>query len=869
MKKLRLKQLAAALLLSLTAATLNAAFSHPNTDAAYDPVPDGRQYGSSTNPIQSQVPDGRQYGSSTELSHFGVPAAREENPLLQRVARITGKVTDESGQPLPGATVIAVGTFSGTATQSDGTFDLAVGRDGTYTIKVSFIGYEPATTKVEVTQQATVNFTLQPAAIPAAEVVVSATRAGKRTPVTYKTVTGEELKKNNFGADIPYLLAMTPSLVETSEAGNGIGYTAMRIRGSDASRINVTIDGIPLNDAESQQVFWVDLPDFAASVESIQVQRGVGTSGNGAGAFGASVNIQTVSPGSEPAATVTGSLGSYNTFKQSVTAETGLMGDRVALMMRYSALQSDGYVRHSGSDHRSMFLTGVYSNGRSRLKANVIIGEERTGISWWGVTPEMMAIDRRYNEAGAFTDESGTERYYENQTDNYWQNHYHLIFSRNLGRGLLLHAAAHLTDGKGYYEQYKQDRELSEFGLAPVVAGSETITESDLIHRKWNDNIFFGATWAVKYDFGGTDAVVGGAVNRHSGDHFGRIIWMRYPGAVESGYEWYLNNAVKDEYNIYGKINQMLLPRLSAFADLQYRAITYTMAGPDDNLFDMSLGRRYHFVNPKAGLFFTPTPMQDIYASVAVAHREPTRANFKDAMGDATATPLPERLTDFEAGYSLRSSGATLNVNLYYMLYHNQLVPTGELSNVGYPIMTNVRDSYRAGVEISTALRPFDFFEWNASLTLSSNKIKGFVEYYTDYNTSDWSEAYLSRQHGTVDIAYSPGVIMSSEFLARPFEGAEIRFISKYVGQQYFDNTMSHMRRLDPYFVSNAIAGYSFGFSGVKEATVSLAVNNIFNSMYVSNGYGGNWYEDGVEQTWSYLFPQAGINYMLRLSLSF
>ncbi|MFO7574677.1 MAG: TonB-dependent receptor [Bacteroidales bacterium] len=790
-------------------------------------------------------------------------------PAVAQRATIAGTITGDDGHPLAGATVIAVGTLGGTAAAVDGSYILNVGRDGKYEIRVSFVGYEPVIRSVEVRGAATADFALSPAAIPAAEVVVSATRAGNRTPVTYQTVTGEELKRNNFGADIPFLLAMTPSLVETSEAGNGIGYTSMRIRGSDASRINVTIDGIPLNDAESQQVFWVDLPDFASSVESIQVQRGVGTSGNGAGAFGASVNIQTLSPGADAVATVTGTLGSFNTFKQSVSVGTGTIADRVSMLMRYSGLRSDGYVRHSGSDHRSMFVTGVYSAGRSRLKANVIIGEEQTGISWWGVTREMMAVDRRYNEAGVYTDSEGVERYYENQTDNYWQNHYHLIFSRNMGGGLLLHTAAHLTDGKGYYEQYKEERRLSEFGLPEVVIGGETFSRSDVIHRKWNDNLFYGFTWALKYDGGGTDAAIGGAVNRHDGDHFGRVIWMRYPGDAESGYEWYLNNGVKDEFNIYGKVNQMLSPRLSAFADLQLRLIGYRMEGPDDNLLLLDQEHRYSFFNPKAGLFYSAAPGHDLYASVAVAHREPTRANYKDAVGDAMATPQPERLTDFEAGYSFRSGGAALNVNLYYMLYRDQLVPTGELSNVGYPIMTNVRDSYRAGIEIVTAVRPAEFLEWNLSLTLSRNKIRDFVEYYTDYNTSDWSEEYRSRELGLVDIAYSPAVIGGSELVFRPFANAELRLLGKYVGSQYFDNTMSAVRRLDPYFVSNAVASYRFDFGGVKEAVVSLAANNLFNSMYVSNAYGGNWYEDGVEQTWAYYFPQAGINWMMRVGLTF
>ena len=782
---------------------------------------------------------------------------------------IQGRVTSEDGEPLPGASVVNLETLGGTTASGDGTYKLQVNRDGTYNIRVSFIGFKSVTRVVVVAGTATADFTLIESSVPAAEVVVSATRAGKRTPVTYQTITGEELKKINFGTDIPFLLSMTPSLVETSEAGNGIGYTSMRIRGSDASRINVTIDGIPLNDAESQQVFWVDLPDLASSVESIQVQRGVGTSGNGSGAFGASVNILTASPGNEPAASVTGALGSFNTHKMSVMASTGLMAERISFMMRYTALQSDGYVRHSGSNNKSMFMTGVYSSGKSRLKANVIIGTERTGISWWGVTPEMMAVDRRYNVAGAYTDEEGVEHYYEGQTDNYWQNHYQLIYSRTLSTGLLLQTAAHLTTGEGYYEQYKEDEDRADYGLPPIVGGTETITSTDMIHRKWNDNVFYGVTWALKYEAGKIDAVIGGAVNRHDGDHFGNIEWMKYPGTTEKGFEWYRNNGLKDEFNIYGKLNRMLTDRISAFADFQFRHIDYSMAGPDDNLLELSLNEKYNFFNPKGGLFFSITPKQDVFASVAVANREPTRANFKDAIGDAEAVPMSERLTDYEAGYTFRSSAATLNVNLYYMRYHNQLVPTGELSNVGYPIMTNVKESYRTGVEISGSVKPFDFMLLRGSLTLSRNKIKDFVEYYTDYNTTDWSEQYVSHDLGLVDIAYSPSVITSADLAVEPFKDGTLTFSGKYVGSQYFDNTMSEARKLDPYFVAGITAGYSLKFTGVREVKFQFSVNNLLNSMYISNGYGGNWYEDGVEKTWAYYFPQAGINYMMKINFNF
>lgn len=789
--------------------------------------------------------------------------------LYGQGAVIGGRISGEKGKALPGATVMVSGTFTGAVTDINGNYRLNVGRDGTYELKVSFIGYETVSRVLRVTGVATADFELLQMSIPAAEVVVSAVRAGSQTPVTCQTLDAGQIKKNNFGTDIPFLLSLTPSLVETSETGNGIGYTALRIRGSDASRINITIDGIPVNDAESQQVFWVNMPDFASTVESIQVQRGVGTSGNGAGAFGASVNMQTVSPGTEPMASVTTAIGSFKTRRLSLIAGTGALGNRLSLMMRYSSISSNGYIRHSAADNRSMFITGVYSSGRSRLKANILIGEEHTGLSWYGISPEMMAIDRRYNMAGAYIDHLGQERYYDDQKDNYWQNHYHMIYSLNIGNGLLLHSAIHLTGGKGYYEQYKASRKLNEYGLQPLVIGDTTIYRSDIIQRKWNEISFFGLTWALKYNSGGTDATIGGAANRHDGDHFGRILWMQYAGNTEKDNEWYLNHALKDEFNIYGKINQFILPRLSVFADIQMRLIHYIMEGTDDNLSGLEMQKNHRFFNPKAGIYFSPSSTHDLFASVAVAHREPTRANYKDAMGDPAATPMPERLTDFEAGYSLKKPGVNLNINLYYMSYRNQLVPTGELSTSGYPIMTNVHDSYRTGVEISLAAKPASFLQWNQTLTLSSNKIKKFVEYYTDYNTSDWSEEYRSKARGSVDIAYSPSLIASGELVISPFTRAELRLSGKYVGSQYFDNTMSNYRKLEPYFVANSVLSYNIPLKMTQEALISMAINNMFNNLYVSNAYGGNWYEDGIEKSWAYYFPQAGINWMLRLSLSF
>ncbi len=782
---------------------------------------------------------------------------------------VRGTITDQYGDPLPGATIIIEGTYSGTSAAADGTYSLQLSREGTYTLRVSFLGYEAVTREINLRGNITADFTLTESALPASEVVVQGVRAGERTPVTYSSIEGEELRKLNFARDIPFLLSLTPSLVETSESGIGIGYTGMRIRGSDASRINVTVDGIPLNDAQSQQVFWVNMPDFASSVDNIQVQRGVGTSANGAGAFGASVNIQTLNPGNEAGVRATMVAGSFNTMKRNITAETGLLNDRFAFMLRYSDVQSDGYIRHSGSDHRSMFLTGTYRSGRSQLKANFILGEERTGISWWGVPADMLEVDRRHNPAGLYIDGEGNESYYTDQTDNYWQNHYHLIYSLNAGAGWFLQAAAHLTTGEGYYEQYRSNNRLSDYGLDPIVIGGETITRTDLVRRRWMDNIFFGTTMSAKYVSGTTEAVIGAAANRYDGDHFGRIIWMRYAGTTDKHHEYYNNRGLKDEYSIYGKVTYEVIPRLSLFADMQYRHIDFELSGLHDKLVPMLERNSYSFFNPKGGLFYSLTPATDIYASVAVAHREPTRANIKDAVGDQEAAPLPERLTNFEAGYITRTGNMALGVNLYYMIYDNQLVPTGELSNVGYPIMTNVKESFRRGVEITSSFRPSEIIEFDLNLTLSNNRIENFVKYYTDYNTTDWSEQYLSKELGQVDIAYSPPVIMGSAVTVTPVDNGTLRLTGKYVGSQYFDNTMSSERKLDSYFVSGLTAAYNFDISGTGGIELSFDIKNLLDSRYVSNGYGGIWYEDGVENTWAYYFPQAGRHYMLRMGVSF
>lgn len=790
-------------------------------------------------------------------------------PVTLSGQSLSGRVTDPDGNPLPGASVSITGTYVGVHTKSDGTYLINGLPEGFHQVRFSFTGYEALQISFRLRRDTIINAALESMSVMTGDVVVSATRAGDETPLAYTNVTGELLEKLNSGQDLPYLLSLTPSFIETSEAGNGIGYTSLRIRGTDASRINVTIDGIPLNDPESQQVFWVDLPDLASSVDNIQVQRGAGTSSNGAGAFGASVNIQTKGIEKEPFAEINSLAGSFGTFRNSISAGTGLLNNRLAFQMRFSDIRSRGYIERTGSDHQSAFISGLYRSGKSLLKANLILGREKTGIGWWGVPEEMLKTDRRYNPSGEYTDDNGIVKYYGNESDNYTQNHFQLSYSRKLKSSLSFHSAFHYTRGKGYYEEFKEDEPYGDYGLPSLELPGLEMSTSDLVRRKWMSNDFYGLIYNLSYRNDRISTDFGGGTNLYSGDHFGRIIWMRFPGKTDKDHEWYFNNGTKFESSFYGKMTYSLSDEFSVFGDLQYRYINYNLTGNDDDLRDIGQIHSYHFLNPKAGVFMTLSSRQEAWLSFSVANREPTRTDFKEASGDVEATPMPERLYDTELGYKLTNPRNSLSVNLYAMIYRDQLVPTGELSNVGYPVMTNVKNSHRLGAEVTAGFIASDFLSFDMSVTVSSNKIKDFTEYYTDYNTSDWSAEYKSRKLGRVDIAYSPSLTATGKMNIKVLPSLGFDLVGKYVGRQYFDNTMNCDRMLDPYFVSNIIAGISPGIKSLKDMSVQLLVNNIFNARYESNAYGGNWFEDGVEKTWAYYFPQAGTNFMLKLGLKF
>ncbi len=789
--------------------------------------------------------------------------------------RLEGVITDSSGDHLVGANVLLKGELFGTTSDLNGFFVFASVKKGVHTLQVSYLGYETVLRTIVLERDTSLNLFMERASILADEVIIKALRASEKDPLAYTNLAGDELHRVNTGSDIPFLLSLTPSLIATSETGTGIGYTALRIRGSDPTRINVTINGIPLNDSESQGAFWVDLPDFTASVDNVQIQRGVGTSTNGAAAFGGTINFQTTAINRDPYIEIRSTAGSFKTFKNSVKLGTGIIDDRFSFDARFSKILSDGYIRHTASDHNSFYVSGAWYTQKNLLRATVISGEEHTGISWWGVPDYMLEKDRRYNPAGEYLDSEGNLKYYEDQQDNYWQTHYQLHFSREISRQLTVNAALHYTRGMGYYEQYMDDENsyhstlFYEYGLDSLfILNNDTILSSDLVRQKWLDNDFYGFIFSSNYTVNKLEASFGGGWNYYDGDHYGKILWVEKNNQISKNYEWYVNTGRKTDWNVYAKLNYSLSNQLNAFADLQYRKIYYKMSGPDDDLTDLTQKHSFGFFNPKLGLHYTIQPGMSAFLSFSVGQREPTRSDFKDATGDEEATPKSEKLYDFEAGFSRSGQLVNLALNGYYMYYIDQLVPTGEKSNVGNDIMTNIDVSYRAGIEFAGALKISDWLIWDLNVTLSSNKIKNFIE-YASYYDENWNETYQSKALGKSDLAYSPSLTGSSRMSFRPLKGLEIRLSTKYVGSQYFDNTSSNDRKLDPYHVTDLGVDYVITPERLKEIGFQIQVNNLFNNLYISNAYGGNWYEQGVEKSWIYYFPQAGIHFLAGFYMRF
>ena len=708
------------------------------------------------------------------------------------------------------------------------------------------------------------------------EVSVVATRATDKTPIAFTNVTAKDLAKKNFGQDIPYLLSMTPSVITTSDAGMGIGYTSMRVRGTDGSRVNITTNGIPVNNSESHNVYWVNMPDLASSVKDIQIQRGAGTSTNGAGAFGASINLLTANPSYVPYAELEGSYGMYNTHKETAKFGTGLINSHWAFDARLSNIGTDGYIDRAEVDLYSYFAQAGYYADKTTLRLIAFGGSEKTYHAWdYASKDDMKEYGRRYNPCGLYYDNDGNVAYYDNQTDNYITHEFQLHWTQRFSDNLRLNAALHYTKGDGYYEQYKTNRTLSEYGLEPFYIDGEKIKKSDLIRKKGMDNSFGGGVFSLLYKKGRVDAVLGGAINRYSGWHVGEVLWVRnYVGNILPNQEYYRNKGRKTDGNIYARANVDIAKGLSAYADLQYRHIKYTIDGVSDT-YDWNIGgmqqlavdETFDFFNPKFGLNWKINPNNRVFASFSVAQKEPTRDNYTD--GDPSAYPKAEKLYDYELGYNFGNSWINAGVNLYYMDYTDQLVLTGQLSDTGNPMSVNVPDSYRAGVELSLGVRPCRWFDWNINATLSRNRIKNFTEMiYED----EWTNP-ISIDCGDTPIAFSPDVTLNNAFNFN-WKGFEASLQSQYVSKQYMSNAKSDEQVLDAYFVSNLHLGYTFKLPSVKSIRVGFSVYNIFNEEYENNGYAGAGYyvdDNGEKQIYRYAgyAAQAPIHVMGSIALKF
>lgn len=691
-------------------------------------------------------------------------------------------------------------------------------------------------------------------AVSLANIEIVANRANEKTPVAFTNVSKSELAKANDGRDIPYLLKSTPSVITTSDAGAGMGYTSMRIRGTDASRINITANGIPINNSESHNVYWVNMPDLASSLRDIQIQRGAGTSTNGAGAFGASVNMVTDAPALDSYAELSGAYGSYNSNRETLRVGTGRINDHWSFDARLSHLGSDGYIDRASSQLWSYFGQAAYSSRNTNVRLLAFGGKEKTYMAWdYASREEMEKYGRRYNPCGKYTTDDGKTAYYPDQNDNYIQHHFQLLLSQTLGDWWRLNVALHYTKDNGYYEQYKTGRTLVEYGLKPfLTAEGELVEKSDLVRLKHNVNDFGGGMAALNYSHGKWNATLGVAANQFHGHHFGQVDWVRnYVGPIDPLQKYYDNTGKKFDSNAYIRANYDISGAFSTFADLQYRHIHYTIKGASDNWdwnteapADLNVNRYWNFFNPKVGVNFTQGPHW-AFASWSVAHKEPTRDNFID--GDANHRPEAERLFDYELGYSFNSRIFSAGVNLYYMDYKDQLVVTGQLSDTGNPLSVNVPKSYRMGIELQTSLTPCEWFDWQLNATLSRNRIKDFAEYiYED----GWANP-ISIDCGDTPIAFSPDFILNNAFNFR-WKGFEATLDSQYVSSQYMNNARSEEARLDAYFVSNLHLRYSLRqIIGIRELTLGLSVYNIFNEKYFNNGYAGAGYyvSDSGEKT--------------------
>jgi len=757
------------------------------------------------------------------------------------------------------------------------------------------------------------------------EFEVTTTRVGEKSPVAHENISKEEIEVNNHGVDLPILLDQATSIVTTSDAGAGVGYTGIRVRGSDATRVNVTINGIPFNDAEGQGVYWVNMPDLSSSTDDIQIQRGIGASTTGASAFGASINLSTLSTinSNKPYGEISTSYGSFNTLKNTIKIGTGLIDGKWNFEGRLSRVASDGFIDRASSDLNSYYFSGSYFGEKTSIQALVFSGNEKTYQSWEGTPLRVLDTNKTFNP---YT--------YDNQIDNYTQTHYQLHFTNKSSNRLKLNASLHYTRGFGYYESYKEDEALSDYNLNNIISTfpSDTvfhidtvgpnqidstmyvtdqdtleISSSDIINRKWLDNHFYGIVYSAEYSSDKFQLILGGGANQYLGGHYGEVIWAENASNGQIRHRYYDNDAVKTDVNFYGKLNYNLKPNLSAYLDLQYRFIDYKLSGLEEGNVSVDDTINMDFFNPKFGFNYIVNKNSSLYGFAGVGNKEPNRTDITESVN----TPTHENMLDIEFGYRYSSSKVSLLANLYNMQYKNQLILTGDVNDVGSPIRINVPNSFRRGLELTAAIKINEKFNLRFNSTLSQNKIIEFTEaidqYYYDESAflvdypsgidsygegySEWGWKYEGQAnvvHENTDIAFSPSIIGGGQLIFTPFSSLEkgkldLALVSKYVGEQYLDNTSSEYGKLEDYFVHDFRASYTVKTKLFKQVVISSWVRNLLNQNYISNAWiyrlqGGPWAtgdpsinEENSDRNYNMIgaYNQAGINFFVGLKLKF
>lgn len=694
------------------------------------------------------------------------------------------------------------------------------------------------------------------------EVLVKAVRVTEKAPITHSNVTKEEIAKRNLGQDIPVLLNFLPSVVTTTDAGAGIGYTGIRVRGVSPQSTNVTINGIPYNDAESLGTFWVNLGDFASSVESLQLQRGVGTSTNGSGAFGASINVLTDAVSKEASGEISNSFGSYNTRKHTVKFSTGLLNDHIEIAGRLSNISSDGYIDRASADLKSYFLQASYIDTNTLIKAIAFGGNEVTYQAWYGIDAETLANDRTFNFAGIYTDDDGNTQFYDNEVDNYSQDHYQLHWNQKYNNNWSTTLGLNYTYGRGYFEQFREDDDFSTYGFEELTVDGETVNTTDLIRRRWLDNDFYVINASANYKNDKLDMIFGGSFSHYDGDHFGEVIWAEFASQSEIRDRYYDGNSLKNDLSVFTKANYQLNENVSLYGDLQVRNVTYKTFGNTSDLVDFEVDKDFTFFNPKAGITYDLNTSNSLYFSYARANREPNRTDF-----ESNPNIKPEQLNDFELGWRHKKGNFTFNANAYYMLYNQQLVLSGRLDDVGNPIRTNSGESYRLGLELEAIIPVTSKLTLQPNMTISSNKTK---ETIVSLNGE-------LQNLGKTDISFSPDIVAANAIVFRPIDNLQMSLLSKYVGEQFMGNTENPDSKLDSFFVNDFNINYTLKTNSIFESIVFTGlVNNIFNEKYVSNGYFGSFdFEDPSSPTgistgfFSGFYPQATTNFLMGVTLNF